>query len=110
MTTREQLEYETMVARRDEAVSMGRVAALQLKRITAENSHLKRLHYLEEHEQRERMRPSRCHFAHVEFDDVRNEWRASTNVPGDDEGVVAYGHTPEAACNNYDTLWVQGTY
>lgn len=47
-------------------------------------------------------RPSREQFVDIDFDAERNLWAVSH------QGVVAYGDSPEMACDNFDHLWVFG--
>jgi hypothetical protein len=51
---------------------------------------------------KEMARPSREHWVEVEFDSEKDKWAARH------QGVVAYGDTPEMACDNFDHIWVFG--
>ncbi len=51
---------------------------------------------------KEMSRPSREHWVEVEFDSEKGKWSARH------QGVVAYGDTPEIACDNFDHIWVFG--
>ncbi len=51
---------------------------------------------------RECRRPWRMAGAFVAFDSVTNRWKCEY------QGVVAWGDTPEMACDNFDHLWMFG--
>jgi hypothetical protein len=48
------------------------------------------------------LRPFRLNFAQVTFDEERKQF-AATGC-----GVIAYGDSPEMACDNFDHLWLYG--
>jgi len=47
-------------------------------------------------------RPSRENWIELTFDSEKNQWVASH------QSVIAYGDTPEMACDNFDHLWMFG--
>jgi len=49
-----------------------------------------------------RHRPSQERWVELTFDADKNQWAASY------QSIVAYGDTPEMACDNFDHLWVFG--
>lgn len=51
---------------------------------------------------KEMLRPSREHWVEVEFNSEKGMWSAQH------QGVVAYGDTPEMACDNFNHIWVFG--
>jgi hypothetical protein len=57
---------------------------------------------LVEHRERQWQRPSHMHHVEVAFDPERHQFRAAYF------GVVAWGNTPEIACDNFDHLWLFG--
>lgn len=54
-----------------------------------------------EHRKQNR-RPSQERYVEMEFDSERGQWAARH------ASVVAYGDTPEMACDNFDHLWIFG--
>lgn len=56
----------------------------------------------EREQNKSRFRPSQEHWVEVRFNENMKQWEASH------QGVVAYGDTPEMACDNFDHLWVFG--
>ena len=48
------------------------------------------------------LRPWKQNGATIEFDAERKQWTATY------QGVVAYGDTPDMACDNFDHLWMFG--
>lgn len=49
-----------------------------------------------------RRRPSRELWIEVSYDSENNRWIAQH------QGVIAYGDSPEMACDNFDHLWLYG--
>lgn len=47
-------------------------------------------------------RPWRMTDAFIAFDDTINQWKCEF------QGVIAWGDTPEMACDNFDHLWIFG--
>ncbi len=68
--------------------------------------------------QRDMMRPNRLHSTFVSFDSSEGRFRCQLpnledmyDIDGTESSshaIVAYGDTPQAACDNFDHLWVQG--
>jgi len=61
-------------------------------------------HNLEEEKRlrKEQQRPSRALWPEVFWEDHKEQWACEHS------GVVAYGDSPEMACENFDSLWVFG--
>lgn len=51
---------------------------------------------------REQQRPSRALWPDVFFEEHKEQWACEHS------GVVAYGDSPEMACENFDSLWMFG--
>lgn len=54
-----------------------------------------------EHRKQNR-RPSQERYVEIEFDAERQQWACRH------ASIIAYGDTPEMACDNFDHLWVFG--
>ena len=78
-------------------VAETQVAKAEIERNTAE---LQRSNY--DTIYKECRRPWKAQNAFVDFDEEKQVWRVTF------QGVVAWGDTPEMACDNFDHLWMFG--
>lgn len=79
----------------EETVAKAKLETEQAALILADNK--REIEYRKQHR-----RPSQERYANVEFDSDKKLWAAIS------QGVVAYGETPEIACDNFDHLWLYG--
>ncbi len=75
---------------------------LRLATQKADEAHNQKCRELAEMRERQWQRPSRMQFAEVTYDGERKQFSAAYC------GVVAYGDSPEMACDNFDHLWLYG--
>lgn len=103
------LQYEIMTAQRDEAHARMKHWENEEERSQQRHKGYEedreqelKMQDLYEHQQRERLRPSMFLYVDVYFDADRAVWVAEHS------GIEAFGSTPEAACGEFDVLWVRG--